>query len=507
MRHRRGAFSASRVIAILMLAMLASLVPSPARACSCATGEPRDLLREADAAFVGTMIDHDDGLFSSAWETTFTFAVEHDLKGNLDDSVQVQAGTSESSCGIGFAEGDRVAMFLYIAGGHWTTSLCSQIDAGTLLAAAEPLPAPETSGMVRFLVGGNFGEARVLALDDRGRTLAYGWGDGDVYDLDVCPGGRRMVESVADWRVGSLVVRDVASLAVIRKVRLVHRDHPSIYEVACLDDHGRHLWAVDELKGELRVHDVHGNDDEVVFSGRGRAWGSDVQDGFVYLVVQRVFGRVDPEVGAFEAIMKLPASTSNPRLSPDGRWVAAIRYGGARAGEPPSDILLMPVDGGPPISEPLVFWNDGGSLEWLDDERLLFYPAGEDVERIAVYAVPSMDEVVGADGWQTREQVREGDTVFGLGWQGLVTVRLGSDEETRMIHKLPSEVYALDLVPGELEAEPSPPPANVTDTVAAPPAPPPRPNGPPIVPGLMAIVVGVATAIVVWRRRAALASR
>ena len=69
----------------------------------------------------------------------------------------------------------------------WTSGLCSQIDPDVLLQAAQPLPAPDGVGPVRFVVGGNLGENRLMALDRKGRTLAYGTGDGDARDVDVCP--------------------------------------------------------------------------------------------------------------------------------------------------------------------------------------------------------------------------------------------------------------------------------------------------------------------------------
>jgi hypothetical protein len=299
----------------------------------------------------------------------------------------------------------------------------------------------------------------VISLDDRGRTLAYGFGAGDVYDLDVCPGGQRMVESVSEDGVGSLVVRDVATLAVVRDVPIVETDFPSIYEVECLDADGERLVALDDVGSNLRVHVVQGGRGEIVFEGRGRAWGNALVPGYAEIVLRDgTFGRVDLGTGEFESIVRLPDHTEAARLSPDGRWVAAVRYGGALEGEPPSDIVLIPVDGGPIVSHPLVFWNDGGRVEWLEDGRLLFLPAGEDVERIAIYEVPSFEEVVGANGWYFIETAVVDGVTFGVGDGRLAAVTLGEDDAATTIRTFDGPVFAIDAVPGAVEAEPSPPP-------------------------------------------------
>jgi hypothetical protein len=431
-------------------------------ACSCAMGEPRDALAEADAALVGTLIDRSEGgpsvPFYGDQVATFRFRVSDDIKGNLEDEIDVVTSSSGASCGLEVADGARVGLFLMLTDeGVWTSGLCSQIEPDELLRAAEPLPEPDGVGPVRLIVGGNFGEARVMSLDRRGRTLAYGAGEGDVYDIDVCPGEQRMVESVSHGDVGSLVVRDVDTLAIVRKVRVVETRFPSVYLVDCVDAEAERLVAIDDVRGNVRIHVVDGTQVDTVFEGSGRSWGSALGPGYAEVVLRGGrFGRVDLETGGFEPIVQLPSHADAARLSPDGRWVAAVRYGGALPGEPPSDIVLIPVDGGATVSHPLEFWNDGGRVEWQSDGRLLFLPAGEDVERIAIYEVPSFDEVVGANGWYFTETAVVDGVTYGVSGRQLAAVELGVDDASETIRTFDGDAFAIAGVTGRVIAEASP---------------------------------------------------
>ena len=489
-----------RLTVSLVLALTWVLTATrPASACSCAAGEPRDRLQEADAALVGTVSDRSGGPLGMG-TVTVTIDVEHDLKGNLGDEVQLETNAQGSACGLELNEGARTGLFLTLVGDHWTSSLCQQIDPEELLRAAEPLPEPTGKGPIRFLVGGNFGEARVLALDEHGRTLAYGWGAGNVYDLEVCPGGRLAVESVSEDRVGSLVVRDVATMAILRRIELVRTKSPSIYEVACLDAGATHLLAIDDAQGRVRVHEVDDEDARIVFSDRGRAWGSTIDDGVPYLSLGRRFGRVDVATGTWTAIAHLPPHVFGARVSPDGRWVAGTRYGGSLPGEPPSDIAVFPADGGPVRSIPMVGWNDGGSVRWLSSDRLLFLPSGEDVNRIAIYDVPSMTEVVGADDWYATEVVITDDVIYGVEFGRLVQVRLGEDLHARPFVAIDGEAYAIDDVSGDLMATPSPAPSAPTGSPVSAPDPTAGASGSGSLLPLLLLGVGVLVAFGIGRR-------
>jgi hypothetical protein len=479
MVHTRDPRMAVRLlIAAALLIPMMVVFPGTARACSCALPEPRDAIAEADAAFVGRLLDRSGGnsMFGGDGEATFFFAVDDDVKGNLGTEVEVVSPASGGSCGLEVREGSRVGLFLTLSSSDtWTSSLCSQIDPDVLLRAAAPLPAPDGAGPIRLLVGGNFGEARVMSLDRAGRTLAYGYGTGDVFDIDVCPGGHRSVESVAVGREGAIVVRDVASLAVVRKVPLVEAKFPSIYVVACLDRRGEHLLAIDHVRDEVRVHEIVDDQAKVVFSERGRAWGTAIERGIPYLILRGTrFGRVDIGSGHFHLLARLPSHADWARLSPGGGWVAAVRYGGADSEGSPSDIVLISTVDGSVTTRPLVGWNDGGRLRWLSEDRLLFLPTGEDVDRVAVYDIPSFEEIVGADEWYAGEAVLSDGVLYGTEGSSLTTVELGNDEVARTLRTFDGSSYALALVPGAMEAEPSPIPVTPAPSPVSGPS---RPGG------------------------------
>jgi hypothetical protein len=85
----------------LVLAVLAFRV-EPAAACSCAVGDPRTMLAEADAAFVGTFVAKHGPLRiqSSADDAVYVFRIEQVVKGSLGATVDVVSATDGASCGL-----------------------------------------------------------------------------------------------------------------------------------------------------------------------------------------------------------------------------------------------------------------------------------------------------------------------------------------------------------------------------------------------------------------------
>lgn len=142
----------SRFLAALV-AVTAGLLALPERAaaCSCAVGDPRQMLREADAAFVGTLVarhvERQDGrLFSSGDPAMLVFRVEEAVKGDLGELVEVETAASGASCGIEAPVGQRIGLFLTRTSGGWASSLCQQIDPSVLLAAAATDLLPNEPG-------------------------------------------------------------------------------------------------------------------------------------------------------------------------------------------------------------------------------------------------------------------------------------------------------------------------------------------------------------------------
>jgi hypothetical protein len=441
----------------LFFVLAAVLLPSivliaPAYACSCAVPEPRDALAGADAAFVGVVTDG-GGSFGGG---TYTFDVEHDLKGNLADQIDVDGGSSSDSCGLGLGPGDRVGLLLSGETGHWTAGLCSTIDPAVLIAAGEPYPAPDGEGPIRFLVGGGFGVVRILALDARGRTLAYGAGKGNTYALDVCPGGDRFVEAAAiDDRTNVLAVRATATLKIVREIPISLERQSSIFEVDCLAAGGNHVLAVAGTGELFRAVEVVGSDVTVLLEERGaEGW---VQDGRVYVAndgIVRCLPSSGPACDTDE--VAVPAKTSSFRWSPDRTYLAGLRYGGGSVPEAPTEVILIDAATGGVGAFALGGWNDFGDVSWLDEHTIAYLPGGADDDIGYLIEVPDMVGAEVVDGWFTAESLVADGRAVGVGWGKLMWM----DLETARLRtvELAGDTWAVAPVGASIEADPQPVP-------------------------------------------------
>jgi hypothetical protein len=397
----------------------------PALACVCVAGDPRDGLAESDAAFVGKLIRTDTPTrpdISSGEETTWTFRVDVAVKGDLGGEVVVRGYSPGGSCGFQVPASGRLGVLLHNEAGHWRGGLCSQMGVDELLAAAGALPKPNGVGPVPFLVGGSFGETRLLALDALGRTLAYGAGRGDTLALGVCPGSRYAVEAVHDEGEGFLAVRDLHTFEVVRELTVARGTSPSASAVACLDEGGDRALAIDGWgEGRSRIWLADGDQAELTFEG-------DVREARLHgdLAVVALPGGELIAVHADARRVQLghlPNGLSNIALSPDRSMVAGIVIGAGVSGEPPTEVVLVQLPDGQVLRSPLEGWNDIGDVAWLDDQRLAYLPGGGDDDRARVYDT-SMREIGGFDGWNTSEVTVVGETAYGMGWGQLLAADL-----------------------------------------------------------------------------------
>jgi hypothetical protein len=134
-------------VVLVMLGPALVLSASPCAACSCVPRTPEQLLRRAEAAFVGEVVDQQ--VIDEA-TTVQTFRVRSVFKGTLGPTVQVIAPLGSgggSSCGILYGAGE-VAVILHRLGDGWTTDVCSRITTAQLARVApSPVPpVPEPSG-------------------------------------------------------------------------------------------------------------------------------------------------------------------------------------------------------------------------------------------------------------------------------------------------------------------------------------------------------------------------
>jgi hypothetical protein len=429
-----------RTPALVVLAVSASLLAAPAaHACSCFLGDPRDALRAADAAFIGTLTDvhpvSDDPAYAD-----YTFDVETSVKGDLGATIELRAGSTDASCAFEAALGDRIGAFIHEQDDRWWSGLCNQIHPDRLLAAAAPLPAPDGVGPARFVVGVNIGRHRLMTLDALGRTLAYGGGDGYAVDVDLCPGARRIVEAARIDRAGVIVLRELPSLRVIRRVDLLVGPRSPQIAAACLRPSGGRLVAVERHAGERWVHEIRGAEDRVVWHGRVR----DVTlDGTRVLVLDgRALSVVDIATGRLVPLARVPAGSASLALSPDGSAVAGLSV--TRDGTS-SLFSVLRSDGsteryaleGTPYAS--------GDVVWIDDRRLAFMP--RDGSRAYVLRAATMDPTLGFDGWYAGASTVSGRTAYGTSWGYLIAAAL-SDGDVRVVRLFDSpETGVLDVVP------------------------------------------------------------
>jgi len=211
--------------AIALLVTLVQWPVQPASACSCAWGDPRERLENADTAFVGRVISHvgpQQGLIrSSADPVTYTFEVEASVKGDIGEQVEVVSAASGASCGFefGIPNGERAGILLHLDNhGNFRSGLCSTIDPDVLLEITGARPAPDGSGPLRFLIAGQFGGSRLFALDNLGRTLAYGDGNEPAGGVSVCPGDTHSIEVFGAPNEVKVGVRDLRTFEIVDEV-------------------------------------------------------------------------------------------------------------------------------------------------------------------------------------------------------------------------------------------------------------------------------------------------
>src|SRR5918992_482945 len=195
------------LLALLTAATLIGAGADRASACSCADSDPRDRVEAGEPALIV----------------------------RLGRRVTLRSSPFSSSCGVEWNQGRRIATFLYRARGRWMTGLCNVVAPHELERASRPYPLPLGRGQVALLAGGSFGDARLMALDRRGRVLGYGFGQGAVRRISVCPGARLAAELVdRGRRLASVVVRSLESLAVVSAAEVPRH----MTELSCADATG-----------------------------------------------------------------------------------------------------------------------------------------------------------------------------------------------------------------------------------------------------------------------------
>ena len=421
------------LLASSVLLALAAAHVEPASACSCFGGDPRRMLAGADAAIVGVLVDKrlkDPPLRTSADISIYTFRIVEVVKGRLGETVEVESSTDGGSCGINASPGRPVGLLLYRNGGRWQSGLCMQLSPAELRRAAAPLPRPNGSGPVALVAGGSFGPARLVALDRRGRTLRYAYGDGETRALALCP-GRRLVELVGDARF-RLVVRELPTLRRLRELVLT-RD-PRTYapdEVSCA---GGDVFVAASGEVRSRILRVRGRRVSTIRLGPARIR---LHGASAYVAHGSRLVRLNLVTGRRQELGRLPSDLPEVLPSPDGRHLAGVSA--ARA-------AVMVVDVRTRRVRTLRLGDeDSGIVAWVDARRLLF---SSYVTRRASIFDTRLRRVGVLAPWQVTRVAAGGNTVYGIAFDGRVVAARLPRAPVRALGRLPGpSVSAFLAVP------------------------------------------------------------
>jgi hypothetical protein len=440
--------TARRAAAVLALAAVAALAAGvePAAACSCALGDPRTALAQADAAFVGALVEKrvPSNVRSSAYRAVYVFRVAEAVKGDLRGTVEVQSAISGASCGIETEVGKEIGLLLDREGDAWTSSLCRQLPADQLREAARPLPEPDGSGAPALVVGGKFGGARTVVLDRAARTLAYGTGVGTVYALSPCPGGRTVAELVDGPGGFRVAVRDLPGARLRWTSFLPYSPRRFTLALMACGPRGvdvflstigvewkpPHSRLVRVAPGRIRV--LH----------RGNGWTCGFGRGRAFVTAGARLLSVPLAGGAARLIARVPRGAGPFTPSPDGRRLAGLlddhkRGGGIvlvdLASRPRARLLRVPGT------------NGGGELAWLDSGRFVFLPRSPEDVDAGVYDT-SLRVRASFSGWEATDAAVVGGRAYGVRRGELISARLPNGP-VEVVRRLPGmETYALAAI-------------------------------------------------------------
>jgi hypothetical protein len=420
--------AAHRLLLLAVAAVLVAVDADRAGACSCADLDPRDRVEAGVPAVIGRVVSAPDRLTASPRAARYVVRVERAVNVRLGDEVVVHASPFSSSCGVDWEVGQRVGAFLDRSRGRWTTGLCSIAQPREIERALRGYPLPLGRGRVALLAGGSFGNARVMALDRRGRILGYGFGEGTARRISVCPGGRVAAELVDSGRRRTLVaLRSLESLEMLSAAEVPR--HMS--ELACADAAGATVYAggLDyrgrPVRGRAEVHHVTGSARTRVMSRPAEQFG--LAAGAAYLWS----GRRVMEISLLDGSERTLLRTSLPER------IAPSPFGGRLAVHGFDDRLrLIDLATGAVESRRL---RPAWALAWLAPNRLLARVRGTgvildgDLRRVRRYGF-----------YRAVGQAHVAGGLYGTGRYRLIRLDLGSGRR-RTVATLPDRGI-MDLV-------------------------------------------------------------
>jgi hypothetical protein len=417
-------------------------------------GDPRDSLKAADGAFIGTMLSHTPDPGDGGQTSTYTFSVQEEFKGEFGGTVDVRSATNGASCGLEVPIGGATGLFLNLVDGAWHSNLCQQIAPEDLRAAAQPLPEPNGEGPIKMLVSGSYGDAGIIALDAQGRTLAYGEREPESGLLHVCPTSQRFLEVYGGFRRPNLAVRDTSTLEVVREIDLPLGTAPyknlTPVAMACDVDAGVIYLAALRYGGDEEdfVFKITGDNVKRIYRGKVGDFSFVGTD--LYLTEggrARFLVKLDLAKPERDGLATVPGNSTSPRLSPNGKWMTL------RAGSDRMRLVVVNLATGATRSKVLAEGHAGQAL-WLDDRRIAFLPGGYDNSKIEIYSrgLEKLSTVTG--DWYTNANFVDGDVAYGAGWGVLYKAELpGGPAEVLRRFETPV-IYHLVPVIDEVTAAP-----------------------------------------------------
>jgi hypothetical protein len=420
--------------AVGVLALAALVHADLAAACSCADRDERDRLESGEVGVLGRVLEREQREREPNVVESYVYRLRVARAVGARVGSEVTLVAPEDGCGPAPLEvGRRLAAFVRRGRGRWTTQGCSIVDPSEFERALTPYPRARGRGRLALLAAGSFGDARVLALDRRGRILGYGPGQGEVREISVCPGERRAAELVLRGRRLSVAVRDLRTLRVLSVSRLPVSGSsldPGSATVHCADAAAASVHAAvrDYLPARrldlVRLYKAASARAEHLATARG--YTVELTPDVAYVGASRRLVAVELVTGAERPL----AAARSPHilgLSPDGRLLAVFDRDRLR---------LVPVAGGALRSRRVRY---GEQLVWLSADRFLFRSGGEariydtDLNLLRRY------RFFRADG-----QALTGGTLFGTDRFALRSLELGSGAR-RTVSRLPDRGI-VDLV-------------------------------------------------------------
>ncbi|HYI46062.1 MAG TPA: hypothetical protein VE174_11460 [Actinomycetota bacterium] len=439
-----------RVIVVLTVTACLLALGLPAKACSCYRGDPYEAFANSDGAFIGEFVSSYDPdppepgeYYSSGDPIIYTFRVEEAAKGEFGDTVDVEAARDGASCGLEVSPGESYGLLLYqTESGGWGSGLCSQMTPEDLRYSARGLPEPDGEGPIKMLVGGSFGPATTIALDEQGRTLSYGYGEGDAAHLSVCPESERFVEvATMSEQKPHLVVRDTASMEKVSETELplgegFRGQQPR--GVLC-----RNADASEAIVLSLSYNTRHPNGtiwsvtDGVVkklYAGTGRNF--DIVGDRVFMregKKGRLVSYFDLDKGSRARVASVTRK-AGLSVSPNGKNVAGV------SGSDPSRLTIADLSGSKRKPKDRVLGSYAqGDIVWIDNRTFVLLPGGDRDSKIRVFNA-NLKETEDVPGqWYTLANVLVGDRVWGVGWGGLYQAQL-TEGPAELLRYLPTEV-------------------------------------------------------------------